>query len=241
MEWSKTVASRVCDECFGGDLAAMREYASTYLREGHTGVRPLGATFRNLLPGRARRPFWETASRQIDAYLHGSTAVTAAAGARELPDWTARAGGEQRWRRWVVKKAASCVRRATKAAAKRRDPPRLPTRSEWLAAIWAAVCRSDGRGHFSRLPLSLETDRSETHPCWPSVEHTSGPLVAEVGLELRVFNDLKTILSLDELRKVVGHLAVTMNAPLVKLDDGWHCRRSYAVEQPDAEPPLPAE
>jgi hypothetical protein len=238
MDWNKTRAKRVCDVCFRGDAVGMRDYAATYLKEGFKAVRPLGASFRDLLPGRARSEFWEKAMRQLNDHLdHQATVSTA--GDKTLPPWTIGAGGTDRWKRWIVKKAGACFRRAKKLAEKRGISRRLPTKAEWRHAIVIAVQQSDGRGHFSRLPLSLDTCRNEKHACWPSIEHLDGTFSTNVAIELRIFNDVKTILTIAELRRVVGHLAVTMNAPLVRLDDNWECDRSYAVEQPSDEPPLP--
>src|SRR5688572_4326394 len=99
MEWNSSRAKRVCDACFGGDLVAMRAYAAQYLKEGHGSVRPLGARFRELLPGRSRHEFWQKAARQLEEHLHGKTSVDD----QELPAWVERAGGRDRWKRWLQK------------------------------------------------------------------------------------------------------------------------------------------
>jgi hypothetical protein len=70
----------------------------------------------------------------------------------------------------------------------------------------------------------------------------SSPAVADVVLEVRLVNDMKTIMSEDEFRQMVGHLAVTLKTHPKELTKGWFCGRSFAIEEPpDTEPPLPSK
>jgi hypothetical protein len=94
-------------------------------------------------------------------------------------------------------------------------------------------------GHYSQLVLSLASPRKSTDWNWPSVEHLEDPGTASVALETRLVNDMKTIMSEAEFRDMVGHLAAAFSISPAGLPVGWKCRRSFAVEQPDEEPPLP--
>lgn len=97
----------------------------------------------------------------------------------------------------------------------------------------------DGRGHFSRLPLSLKPWKP-TAWNWPSLDHMKDPATAETVLEIRLVNDMKTIMTEREFRSVIGHLAAVLNVQVQELQEGWQCDRSFAVEErPVDEPPLP--
>ena len=113
-----------------------------------------------------------------------------------LPAWTEQAGGRAAWKKWLNAKVNSCVRRASKWADQRvilaED---LPTPAQWRAAILAAIEASQGKAHYSRLPLSLAPPRKGTDWNWPSVDHVETPAVASVVLETRLVNDMKTIMS----------------------------------------------
>jgi hypothetical protein len=155
----------------------------------------------------------------------------------KLPEWTEEAGGRTAWEKWVDDKVDSCEKRAKKWAAKRNKLGPLPTRGEWRAAIRSAIKESGGVGRYSRLNLSLE-DRKNTDWNWPSVEHLAGSGTANLGLETRLVNDMKTIMSEAEFIAMVGHLALTFGISAARLSSDWRCSRSFAVEQPDDEPPL---
>ena len=59
-------------------------------------------------------------------------------------------------------------------------------------------------------------------------------------LETRLVNDMKTIMSDEEFRTLIGHLAAVLKVK-VKEQETWQCRRSFAIEEPpETEPPLPA-
>jgi hypothetical protein len=75
---------------------------------------------------------------------------------------------------------------------------------------------------------------------WPSVDHVNDPATPELVLEVRLVNDMKTILSPDEFRDAVGHLACALNVPVRRLPDDWTSKRSFAGPQATEEPPLPA-
>ena len=99
--------------------------------------------------------------------------------------------------------------------------------------------KSPGLGHYSRLPLSLESGNSKAWD-WPSVDHVAGPATAELVLEVRLVNDMKTIMSEQEFRAMIGHLASVLKIPSRKLPNGWRCGRWFAIGEPPAqEPPLP--
>lgn len=157
-----------------------------------------------------------------------------------LPAWTESAGGRPAWKKWVEGKVNSCLRRANKWAEKRGiSADDLPTPAEWRAAIIAAVEQCAGVGHYSKLELSLTAPRKCTDWNWPSIEHLEGPGVAAVALETRLVNDMKTIMSEPEFRAMIGHLSAALSVTAGSLPAGWSCRRSFAAEQPDEEPPLP--
>jgi len=66
------------------------------------------------------------------------------------------------------------------------------------------------------------------------------PATAETVLEIRLVNDMKTIMTEREFRSVIGHLAAVLNVQVQELQEGWQCDRSFAVEErPVDEPPLP--
>ncbi len=235
-EFENSRAKRVCDKCFGGDAVAMLRYAEAYLAGGHTAVRPLGSAFRNLLPGRARREFWQKAIRQLSAHLDAVPVVSPDI----LPAWTKVAGGERKWREWAKRQAARCHRRAKTWVAKRGGSGTVSTRVKWREAIMDAIRNSDGRGHFSRLPLSLEGAKP-TDPQWPSIEHLVDPADLDVALEQRLFNDMKSILSIEEFRSAIGHLVSVLAVQPKKLPDQWRPARSFGTAEKSEEPPLPGK
>ena len=157
-----------------------------------------------------------------------------------LPSWTDSAGGREAWKRWLEARVTGCVRRAAAWAAKRQRPiDNLPSPPEWRNAILDALRSCEGRAHYSNFPLSLVGRSTDWN--WPSVDHVSSPPVAEVVIETRLVNDMKTITSEDEFRALVGHLAAVLKVPVKEISPDWRCRRSFAIEEPpDAEPPLPA-
>ena len=159
-------------------------------------------------------------------------------GMPELPKWTDEAGGKA-WLRWIDGKIAACDRRARLWASKRKPwAPAPPTRPDWQRAIWKAVLASPGRGHYSHLPLSLLGKPTDWD--WPSLDHLSSPATADVVLEVRLVNDMKTIMNDQEFREMVGHLAAVLKIRPKKLRKNWHCRRGFAIEEPPTkEPPLP--
>jgi Zn-dependent protease with chaperone function len=162
------------------------------------------------------------------------------AGAK-LPEWTEEAGGRAAWQEWLNRRVTTCVRRAADWAAKRRRiVDNLPTPPQWREAIALAMATSQGLGYYSKLPLSLAPPLKSTHWNWPSVDHIRGPGVAEVVLETRLVNDMKTIMSKDEFLAVVGHIAAVHAVTAAELPKGWSCRRAFAVEEQPDEPPLPA-
>jgi len=117
----------------------------------------------------------------------------------------------------------------------------MPTQAQWREAIFDALRVSEGRGSYSRLPLSLAFPRKSTDWNWPSVDHVAGPGVARVVLETRLVNDMKTIMSDEEFLSIIGHLAAVLKVRVKEVEDSWNCRRSYAIDEPpEAEPPLPA-
>ena len=74
---------------------------------------------------------------------------------------------------------------------------------------------------------------------WPSVDHVEDPSVPNLVFETRLVNDMKTILTQEEFRKVIGHLAHVLSVQVGALADNWVCDRSYGVKQGTGEPPLP--
>lgn len=159
----------------------------------------------------------------------------------DLPDWTEAAGGRDRWRAWVDGQVKKCCTRATKWVRKYGDKSaRRPTTDEGQQAIVAALGRSEGRAAFSRVPLSMAPPRRDTDWNWPSVDHLKAPNVAEVAIETRLVNDVKGIMTEEELRDLISHLAFVMKVtPRENLT--WQCGRSFAAPEPPSEPPLPSE
>lgn len=159
----------------------------------------------------------------------------------ELPDWTEAAGGRGRWHAWVEGQVKRCCTRATKWVRDHggKSAPR-PAASEWRQAIVAAIRRSEGHAEFSRFPLSMAHPRQNTDWNWPSVDHLKAPNIAEVAIETRLVNDVKGIMTEEEFRGLIGHLAFVMNVTPHE-DLTWQCGRSFAAPEPPTEPPLPSE
>jgi hypothetical protein len=160
----------------------------------------------------------------------------------ELPDWTEAAGGRDRWRAWVEGQVGRCCTRAAKWVRNhggKLSAPR-PAAGEWRQAIVAALRESKGRAAFSQFPLSMAHPRQNTDWNWPSVDHLKAPNVAEVAIETRLVNDVKGIMTKEEFRGLISHLAFVMKAtPSENLN--WQCRRSFAAPEPAGEPPLPSK
>lgn len=158
-----------------------------------------------------------------------------------LPEWTATAGGADTWKKWIATRVRGCRQRATLWAKQRgRDTSQMPSRAAWREAILDALRASDGRGHYSKLPLSLDPSGSCTEWNWPSLDHVDRPNIPKVVLETRLVNDMKTIMADEEFRALIGHLAKVLNVVVEELAPSWRCKRSFAVEQGTDEPPLPA-
>ncbi len=156
----------------------------------------------------------------------------------DFPEWVDTAGGPDKWDKWVKGKVASCDSRAKKWAKQPGNcDERLPRRVDWRDAIRKALNSSDGYGYYSKLPLSL-CDVECTAWNYPSVDHVNGPGVANVVLETRLINDMKTIMDEEEFFAMVGHLAAVHEIKIDKMPD-WKCRRSFAVKQKTDEPALP--
>lgn len=135
-----------------------------------------------------------------------------------------------------------CCTRATEWVKNRggRFSATKPTAGEWRRAIVAALHDSKGRAAFSQFPLSMAHPRQNTDWSWPSVDHLKAPNVAEVAIETRLVNDVKSIMTKEEFLGLIRHLAFTMKAtPRENLN--WQCGRSFAAPEPTGEPPLPSE
>lgn len=85
----------------------------------------------------------------------------------------------------------------------------------------------------------MAAPRKGTDWNWPSIDHVETPAVASVVLETRLVNDMKTIMSEQEFREMIGHLASVLSVQATNLRQDWNCKRSFAIEQPDEEPALP--
>jgi hypothetical protein len=246
--WEGTQAKRVCDACFGGDPFRMQQHALRYVADGHSAVPDLGMAFRDIVLKQNRTSWWGRALQILNTHLatlQKGDVGEPATDKRRLPAWTELAGGKRAWAGWVQVQAHRCVARAKKWA-KQHSGANVPTLAEWKNAIWLALCNSDGRARYSRWPLSLAprpntpaTKRPWENPMWPSVDHLESPVVANVVIETRLVNDMKTILSENELRDVVGHLAHVLAISAKPLADDWRCKRSYGLPQGPNEPPLP--
>lgn len=155
-----------------------------------------------------------------------------------LPWWTETAGGRAAWKKWLERRVQSCIRRARKWAQKQKVNRKLPNRAEWRAAISSAMDQCGGVAQYSLLPLSLEPPLKETDWNWPSIDHLQDAGTAEVALETRLVNDMKTIMSEKEFREMVAHLAAVFHVTVERLATNWKCERSFAVKQKVDEPPI---
>ena len=147
----------------------------------------------------------------------------------ELPSWVGKSGGEAAWRKWIEARASSCQSRGRKWIAKRGLKKRVPTKEEWRWAIVEAIKKSEGLFHYSKWPMSLKIQglRDSSSPMWPSLDHAKDPATINVVIESRLVNDMKNILTENEFREIVGHLAVTMEAKKKRISDLPKLSRSY--------------
>lgn len=158
------------------------------------------------------------------------------------PEWTDLAGGRDRWSAWVEGQVQRCCQRAKNWAKKRgRSRTELPGAAEWRAAIVQALVTCGGRGWYSGLPLSLAPPGRNTDWDWPSLDHVDAPNIPTVALETRLVNDMKSIMSNAEFSAMAAHIAHIHGIALQPLPQGWQCVRSFAIEEPIDEPPLPDE
>jgi len=82
--------------------------------------------------------------------------------------------------------------------------------------------------------------RQNTDWSWPSVDHLKAPNIAEVTIETRLVNDVKGIMTEEEFKELISHLAFVMKiTPQENVN--WQCGRSFAAPEPPREPPLPSE
>jgi len=155
------------------------------------------------------------------------------------PNWVRKQDAESQWREWIETKVSNCDRRA-KAWARDRGNTPVPTRNQWAKAIWKSLLDSKGFGYYSKFPLSL-LEKENTHWSWPSVDHVSSLDETKVVIEVRLVNDMKTIMTQQEFRDMIGHLACTGKIKIKKVKNNWSCKRSFkGSEKPTQEPPLPS-
>jgi hypothetical protein len=152
----------------------------------------------------------------------------------KLPVWTENAGGD--WWKWIDRQKVRCHKRAKEWAKKNHRSDKLPSPEEWKQQILSAVENSNGRGHYSQWPLRL--DKASSDWSYPSVDHCVDPGTADVVIETRLVNDMKTIMSPKEFRDMIGHLAARLKVEAAELPATWRCDRSFAGPQKVDEPAL---
>jgi hypothetical protein len=86
------------------------------------------------------------------------------------------------------------------------------------------------RGYYSGLALNPEL--SPAHPMYPSHDHTTFPRDHDkMVVDVRIVNDMKTILTEKEFWQMVGHLyAVGVEKGKItseRIMEGWSPERSY--------------
>lgn len=155
-----------------------------------------------------------------------------------LPTWTDSAGGRPAWKKWLERRVQGCTRRARKWAQKQNVKRKLPTRTEWRTAISTALERCRGFAQYSQLALSVAPPLKETDWNWPSIDHLKDAGTAEVAVETRLVNDMKTIMTEKEFSQMIAHLAETLAVRVELLPIDWSCDRSFAVRQKVDEPPI---
>lgn len=126
--------------------------------------------------------------------------------ATELPYWVDAdpGGGRAAWARWVASKVSGCRLRAGKSAS--TEPK--PSQASWRGAVIRALRECGGLGEYSQLPLTLA--KPSTHALYPSIEHRQGLRSLDLGVEVRLVNDMKSILSRQEFVDVIAHLTMTL-------------------------------
>jgi hypothetical protein len=65
-------------------------------------------------------------------------------------------------------------------------------------------------------------------------------MAIELAIETRLVNDVKSIMTEEELQGLISHLAFVMNVT-PRENPIWQCGRSFAAPEPPSEPPLPGE
>ena len=72
------------------------------------------------------------------------------------------------------------------------------------------------------------------------MDHVNSLDKADVVIEVRLVNDMKTIMTPQEFHDMIGHLAATLKIRTKKVRNDWQCKRSFkGKEKPTEEPPLP--
>ncbi len=141
----------------------------------------------------------------------------------ELPAWTKDAGGTKKWAIWIKKKAEICAVRARKCSNKKKSIPIKKWREEILKTIKKM---KSNNAAYSGFPLDLS--KKSNNPMYPSLEHINGPLKANVVIETRLVNDMKTILNEKEFYELIAHITKVKKLNPKKLPDKWRCIRDYA-------------
>jgi len=131
-------------------------------------------------------------------------------------------GGRKKWADWVNNRATSFSARAKRKS----ECPEKHTVPRWREAVVCSLNKMpDNRAHFSKLPLSLK--REATDPLYPSADHLENPENFHLVLETRLVNDMKTILTESEFKKVLAHLVWALKIKSRKLPENWQCQRDF--------------
>ncbi|MHA1670881.1 MAG: hypothetical protein ACTSV5_09915 [Promethearchaeota archaeon] len=123
----------------------------------------------------------------------------------KLPKWLKKQN-EGKWIKWVNTKTVSCRNREVKYLKKKKDNIKIPhSSSEWREAVLKALnnCK-DGKAIYSKYKLDINLDSS--NPYYPSIEHIERIDKLNLGVEIRIVNDMKSILSEDEFFEFIIRL-----------------------------------
>lgn len=109
-------------------------------------------------------------------------------------------------KKWIINRVNGCLKRALN-----QKPPAV-----WRSAIKKAVAASDGKCPYTGVRLDFTLPSYD--PFYPSLDHKSSLASADLGVTIRLVNDMKSIMSEDEFLKMVAHIyryriAKTAKAP----------------------------
>lgn len=97
-------------------------------------------------------------------------------------------------KKWINKRVNGCLKRALNRRAA----------GVWRKAITAAVLASDGRCPYTGIRLDFS--RPSYDPFYPSLDHKDGPDSTNLGVTVRLVNDMKSLMTEEEFLRMVKRI-----------------------------------